>query len=173
MPAALKLNSGQRFGRFVSIERINRRGRGQFWRFKCDCGDETVKRASQVVGGFIKSCGCLRGSKSRHGHSSRRQNPSRYTKEYICWLAIKARCGNPKQPNWRWYGGRGIRVCKRWLGSFEAFLEDMGPKPPRHSIERIDNDGDYEPRNCRWATHAEQMKNKKHGNRWTNREQIT
>ena len=138
MPARLKIEAGVRYGKFlVSIEEVRIRGDGQKWRFRCDCGNETVRRASKVISGEAISCGC-RCSHPRHGHA--RRGTARYSPEYLSWMGMKARCNNPKQRNWRWYGGRGITVCERWANSFEAFLSDMGLKPSsRHFITRIDN----------------------------------
>ncbi len=91
-----------------------------------------------------------------------------YTSEHKTWAGMKARCLNPNNKFWPNYGGRGITVCDRWLNSFEAFYEDMGPKPsPKHSIDRIDVNGNYEPGNVRWATDSEQMQNVRHNVRVT------
>ena len=87
-----------------------------------------------------------------------RQHP----REYSSWCAMKQRCYNKKNPGYADYGGRGIRICQRWRKSFQAFLEDMGKRPLNRSIHRIDNDGNYEPGNCRWATALQQSKSKRH-----------
>jgi len=92
----------------------------------------------------------------RHGDAPKKG----VSREYRIWAGMKTRCTNPRQSHWELYGGRGITVCDRWLSSFEAFLADVGRAPsPRHTLDRIDNDGNYEPGNVRWATAAEQVRN--------------
>lgn len=115
----------------------------------------------------LTSCGCQR-SKMRidylktenkyHGQSS----AGKRSPEYKSWFNMKARCYNPKNNRYQAYGGRGIRVCDRWLNSYINFFEDLGPRPtPDHSLDRIDVNGMYEPGNCKWSTFAEQMANKR------------
>lgn len=146
---------GQKFGRLTAVEATT----GLKWRFRCDCGVEVERVRATVVGGNTKSCGCLRrevviAKNTNHGlvgHSL-----------YQRWAGMIQRCTNPNHVGWLNYGGRGIKVCDRWLGSFESFLADMGECPSgEHSIEREDSDGNYEPGNCKWATSAEQSRNTK------------
>lgn len=149
---------GDRYGRLVLVEFIRKNENRQIiWKCRCDCGNEKEYRIGDVKVGRTRSCGCLyteaRGQATiTHGKTK--------TPEYVTWTAIIHRTTNPKSSNWAIYGGRGITICDRWRDSFEAFLEDVGEKPSKkHSIDRIDNDGNYEPGNVRWATRKEQREN--------------
>lgn len=122
---------------------------------ECVCGKRWYARRDSIRCGRISSCGCQRKPTKKHGHSTR----TRTSPEYTSWASMIQRCCNPNSAVFRLYGARGITVCDAWLGSFEAFFADMGPRPPGYSLERIDNDKGYCPSNCRWASQSEQMKN--------------
>jgi len=165
--------AGRRFGRLIAIALADRRRRGGVaWKCRCDCGAIIRVTSCDLVSDGTRSCGCLaRENKSligkansKHGHA-RRGNAC--TPEYRSWHAAKNRCFNPKTLGYHNYGGRGITMCDRWRDSFEAFLADMGERPPGTSLDRFpNNDGNYEPGNCRWATPKEQAANKRpHGKR--------
>lgn len=145
--------SGLRYGRLLVTSLVYVRPRR--WSCVCDCGTVKIVQASALTSGNTKSCGCIH----REQLSDRnRKHGMTDAPEYKIWQLMKARCRSNLERH-KNYSGRGIKVCDRW-NSFEAFIADMGPRPsPRHSIDRRDNSGDYEPGNCRWATPEQQMRN--------------
>jgi hypothetical protein len=160
--ARLQDLTGQRFGRLAVQSFAGYVGKhgNAAWNCLCDCGRASVVRGFSLRSKKrpITSCrNCV--SRATHGEAV----PGNQSVEYRLWAGMKQRCTNPSAPGWHNYGGRGIKVCQRWADSFEAFLEDMGRRPGEgYSIDRYPNqDGDYEPGNCRWATWKEQNRNKR------------
>lgn len=127
-----------------------------YWGCVCACGKKKMVLGTTLRNGRSKSCCCLRGEHQRkHGCAIREKKHP----EYGVWQGMRQRCQNPNNQAWKWYGGRGIKVCERW-DSFANFFADMGERPtPKHQLERIENDGNYEPSNCKWATRKEEMRN--------------
>lgn len=150
--------AGRVFGRLTVIERSGTHRSFATWRCLCECGNETVVTSANLKAGISKSCGCLKNDKARarqltHGMFD--------TREYACWRNMISRCTLPNADRKKRYFYRGITVCERWLHSFENFYADMGKRPSdKHSIDRKDNDGNYEPGNCRWAIKTKQTRNR-------------
>lgn len=141
----------RKFGRLIAIERVDRPG-ASMWRCKCECGKEHIVRASSLLDGNTKSCGCL---VVKHGHC----RVSGKTREFRSWMHARARCFDRNDIKYTEYGGRGISMCTEWREDFRIFLKDMGICPPGMTIDRIDTNGHYEPLNCRWSTPKQQSRN--------------
>ena len=145
---------GSKFGYLTAVEPLHIDGK---WRFSCSCGETIVRRKTDVTSGKVSSCGC-KTSELHARHATKHGYANSLT--WNSWMAMMQRCTNKNIKAFHRYGGRGIRVCDRWT-NISNFVSDMGERPSKkHSIDRINNEGNYEPGNCRWATSKVQTLNK-------------
>ena len=154
------MDFGDIYGNLTYIRELERTGVTRWGEFACGCGELTKKRILDVNNGKTRSCGCIRKSGLRHvthGHSLN----GKVSSTYRTWYAMLQRCGNENDRAYHNYGARGISVCDKW-NSFIGFLDDMGERPAKNmSLDRKENDGNYEISNCRWATKKEQTENRR------------
>lgn len=152
--------TGNTYSRWTVISFAEQRNGGSFWNCKCTCGTERAISGATLKAGLSKSCGCYKREVDvskvyKHGLTG--------TDEHNIYMGMRQRCGTPSHRLYPHYGALGVKICDRWMESFENFLEDMGPRPSKkHSIDRFpDPAGNYEPSNCRWATSSQQNSNKR------------
>ncbi len=149
--------TNQRFGRLVALARVPESDPIK-WLCRCDCGKEKAISRMLLRRGSVVSCGCYRAEWNKAAHT---KHGMYGTPEYVAWKHMKQRCEDPNCHAFPRYGGRGITVCERWQ-TFQPFYEDMGPRPsPQHSLDRIDNDGNYEQTNCEWVLPHVQARNRR------------
>jgi len=147
---------GNSFGRLTVIEEV----KPSWFLCVCKCGTTATVRRCRLLKGHVQSCGCLQSEWRQNIGKTRLVHGQEGTLVYKAWVMMHQRCKNPKNSAFHYYGSRGIKVCARWE-SFQNFIDDMGERPKGMSLERKNNDGDYEPGNCVWATAAEQSKNRR------------
>lgn len=150
--------TGTKLGKLTAIQFVRSTPKTQIWLFKCDCGNFKEAKKHEFLRVWPRSCGCAP-KKAKHG-MTRKIFSNRSSPTYNSWSSMNVRCFNKKVKDYIRYGGRGITVCDRWK-DFSLFLEDMGERPPNTSLERINNNGNYEPSNCKWGSMREQSRNKR------------
>lgn len=152
--------TGERFGRLIVIKKGETdKNYNTSWVCKCDCGNEVTVQTGHLRSGHTQSCGCIHDECVRKMIDGNVTHGMSHTPTYNVWRGIMARCYNPNHISYKYYGAKGVTVCKRWLSSFDNFFDDMGEKPSGKSIDRIDSSGNYEPSNCKWSTIEEQNRN--------------
>ena len=158
----LKDITGTRFGNLLVVSRAGTGPNGMAtWDCVCDCGNTKVIIGTNLRLNKTTSCGCFQRQVAVKNGLATRKHGKTHTKTYKSWLSMKARCLNPTDQAYSYYGGRGIKVHPAWVDSFDAFLSDMGEVPDKYTLDRIDVNGNYEPTNCKWATRQEQSLNKR------------
>lgn len=154
--------TGKRFGRLTVIGVEDNGKRQTYYACQCDCGNVKVIRADALISGATKSCGCIKKEQDKTNLTANHRHKMSGTRLYNIWSGLKGRCNNPNDPRYDRYGGRGISVCEEWNKSFQSFYDwaISNGYSDDLTIDRIDNDGNYDPTNCKWSTNKEQCNNR-------------